>query len=67
MHAQQEIRIDEQALERELDAGVERSTVASSVAKKVISVSRSALVTGTPIGEPRHAREDSIGARQIGR
>ena len=65
MHAQQEIRIDQHALERELDAGVERAAVASSGLEELISVSRSAVRDGAAIGEARHARRGSDRAHAV--
>ena len=67
MHAQQEIRIDQHAFERELDAGVERAAVAPAGLEELDQRLAIRWRDGAPIGEPRHPREDSARARRVGR
>ena len=61
--AQQEVGIDEQALERELDAAVEAAALFAAASSKNSSSVRGPLRHRTAIGEPGDPRQNLRGAR----
>ena len=62
MDAQQEVRVDEHSFERELNPGVETSTIAAAVVEE-LEQRLHILVRHRPaIGQPRDPREDLRGA-----
>src|SRR2546425_7108866 len=63
MDAEEEVRIDEQAFERELNAAVEAPTIAPAGVEEFEQRLRVAVRHGPAIREPRHLREDLRGAR----
>src|SRR5882672_11317490 len=58
MDAEEEIRIDEQAFERELDAAVEAAAIAPAAVEELEQRLRVRARHGSAIRVPRHVRED---------
>ena len=63
-HAQQEIRIDQHAFERELNPVVETSAILPAVVEELQQRVHVRLRHGTPIGQPGHSAKESSRRRR---